>query len=132
MFRQLFKLLATVLMLFSLLGCTNCTSPKANPEPIDDLCTLVKDRANQWLDARMDDSAYNLFENPQAGWRAASSFQEIQLWFDSTFQNTAYWNFMLMIEQIRDSQLYRRGPPSDSEFFQLVYNSLLAYKYEGD
>lgn len=125
--------LALVVVLL-VVGC-NCHSlPSNDPRPVSELHTLVSDSVHSWLDMRMDNATWQEFSTEDAAWRSAESLEALELYFPRVLGASipALWDFGNLVEQLKESALYERGPPSDDEFLELLIEAMKTYEYESE
>lgn len=118
--------------LFSLmvfLGFVSCCTPKANPQPISELPILVKNSVVSWLDVRVDRESYQLLRAPEAGWREATSVSDLVEWFPRHMGSESLWNFKLVVEYIRKSEIFKTNEPDENQFLDLLKSVLHEYRY---
>ena len=123
-----------VLLLFSIFPFLSCCNTPTGPEPIEDFDRLVEERVEQWLDPRMDDSSWLTFQNQQDTWSNSPSLTALADWFRVELGEPsgapALWDFSSFIQELKNSDLYSRGPPSDAHLLQMLIESMKKYHYE--
>ncbi len=123
--------LALLLLFFSFVGC--CSRPTTEPEPVDNFARLVEERVEQWLDPRMDDPSWLTFHGQQDTWSNSPSLAALADWFHVELGIPsgipAFWDFASFVQELKDSNLYSRGPPTDAELLHLLVEELKKYHY---
>lgn len=121
----------TILVLLGfLVGC--CSPPAANPHPSNDLSELVERAVHNWLDVRVDEDSFVIIYDDNAGWKNAEDSKAVADWFEANLGvpegNIAYWDFNQLDNDIRDSEMYNKGPPSDTVYVLMLIVAIASYK----
>ncbi len=128
--RNIVLSLALLLFFLPLLSC--CSTP-AGPEPVEDFDRLVQERVEQWLDPRMDDASWMTYHCQQDTWSNSPSLAALADWFRVELGEPsgvpAFWDFSSFIQELKDSELYSRGPPTDAELLRLLIKAMKEYHY---
>lgn len=124
-----------VLAFFVVLPFISCCSNPPGPEPIDNFDRLVQERAEQWLDPRMDDDSWQIFHSQEDIWSNSASLVVLADWFKVNLGDPSgvpvFWDFAAFIQELKGSDLFTRGPPTDAQLLQLLIKALKSYHYEG-
>lgn len=114
------------------IGCSSCRSlPSANPEPLDELKDLVEHSIHQWLDVRIDEDTWSAFNSEE--WPGKVSVDDIHsrlVEIADTDTSDRFWDIKRKIDEIRESDLYKRGPPEESEFVRMIAQAMESFLYE--
>jgi len=119
-------------LLLPWLAC--CSNPAADPLPVSSLKQLVQERVEQWVDARMDSEVWTTFKQGENVWSVVQSTTALSNWIQDNIGDPSgvpvLWDFSSFVEEIRNSSIYSRGPPSEEVFVGLLIDALKAYKFE--
>lgn len=129
--RPLLLFLLFVLIVPFSVSC--CSSPDG-PEPVENLKQLVDVRVEQWLDPRMDAESWQTFHSQQNVWENSPSLAALSDWFVVNLGQPSgvpeLWDFASFIQELKGSELFTRGPPSDAELLQMLIEAMRVYKFE--
>ena len=122
------------LVLVSLLMVASCceqNEPNPNLYPSQTRQEHITKACHSWLNARMMDEDWAIFNRPDAEWRYASTVAAISSWFDNYLEPPELWDFDLFIQQMTQSELFHGWPPSDHEFefVSMIRNAFLSFEY---
>ncbi len=123
---------AFVVLMFFGVACS-CFE-EANPQPTEDVVTLVNESVAQWLFLQITEDSWALFSDEDAGWRNASTLAALEQWFSEdlaqALEEEGLWDFELVVQDIKDSGLYADDPLADEVLLELIQRVLSAFRLE--
>ncbi len=124
------------LMLLLLFGSACSCFESADPRPTEDVVTLVNLSVEQWLFLQVTEDSWPLISAEDAGWRSASNFEDLYSWFSNelapTLEEEGLWDFSLIVQDIKESELYLEESLSDDVMLGLIKSAISSFTFVPD
>lgn len=118
-----------VLTLSILMVAACCDTHEDPIAPSADVQELVTRSCHIWLNARMMDVDWVVFDAPDAGWRAATNVDEIGQWFQDNMEPPDLWEFDKLLSEISQSELYLENPPDGPTLVSWVQSAFQSFEF---
>lgn len=121
-------------------GCYSTSSEESLDQPKqieadivvegDSMNDLITKAIHTWLDDKMDDRIYGMFNDSDARWKSAKRISSVVAWFDSMAiitKNVAWTNFYYLVEELR---WHNKFDLSEKEYLTAIKESLTLYSWQ--
>lgn len=119
-------MLVMVLSISMLAACCQVNDPIL---PSSDVQELVTRSCHAWLNARMLDADWEIFNASNAAWKTAQTVDEVIVWFQESMEPPDLWEFDQFLSDISQSELYKQNPPDAFQLMEFIRQAFASFEY---